>query len=83
MAGCSKESNLDPVIGDGLIIDHTTVKLATIPSEWIAAAKENLHIAVRGGMIKIGKVRVDKGEKIGPIEFAQSVNLKVGDRLGT
>jgi len=45
MAGCSKESDLDPVIGDGLIIDHSTVKLATIPSEWIAAAKEDLHIA--------------------------------------
>jgi hypothetical protein len=45
--------------------------------------KESLHIAVKGGMIKIGKVRVDKGEKIGPIEFARSVGIKVGDRLGT
>jgi methionyl-tRNA formyltransferase len=52
------------------------------PGEILAIEKENLHIAVRGGMIKIGKVRVDKGEKIGPMEFAQSVNLKVGDELG-
>ena len=52
------------------------------PGEILAIEKENLHIAVRGGMIKIGKVRVDKGEKIGPMEFAQSVHLKVGDRFG-
>ena len=52
------------------------------PGEILAIEKENLHIAVRGGMIKIGKVRVDKGEKIGPMEFVQSVNLKVGDELG-
>jgi methionyl-tRNA formyltransferase len=52
------------------------------PGEILTIGKESLHIAVKGGMIKIGKVRVDKGEKIGPIEFAQSVNAKVGDELG-
>jgi hypothetical protein len=45
MAGCSKDGNIDPVMGDGLIIDNTNVKLASIPSEWISKAKENLHIA--------------------------------------
>jgi len=45
MAGCSKDGNIDPVMGDGLIIDHTNVKLASIPSEWISKAKETLHIA--------------------------------------
>ena len=45
MAGCSKDGDIDAVTEDGLIIDHTTVKLASIPSEWISAAKENLHIA--------------------------------------
>jgi len=25
---------------------------------------------------------VNKGEKIGPIEFAKSVDLKIGDRFG-
>jgi methionyl-tRNA formyltransferase len=53
------------------------------PGEILVIEKESLHIAVKGGMIKIGKVRVDKGEKIGPIEFARSVGIKVGDRLGT
>ena len=45
MAGCSKDSDSDAITGDGLIIDHTTVKLASIPSEWISAAKGNLSIA--------------------------------------
>jgi methionyl-tRNA formyltransferase len=41
-----------------------------------------LQIAVKGGLIQIGKLRVDKGEKIGPIEFTRSINLKIGDRFG-
>ncbi len=41
-----------------------------------------LQIAAKGGITKIGKVRVDKGEKIGATEIARSVNAKVGDRLG-
>jgi hypothetical protein len=45
MAGCSKNTDFDPVTGDDLIIDHTTVKLASIPSDWIIEAKENLSIA--------------------------------------
>ena len=51
------------------------------PGEILAIEKESLHIAVRGGRIRIGKVRVDKGEKIGPIEFAKLVDLKIGDRF--
>ena len=45
MAGCSKDNDLESVTGDGIVIDHSTVKLASIPSEWISAAKETLHIA--------------------------------------
>jgi hypothetical protein len=45
ISGCNKESDMGPVAGDGLIIDHTCAKLASIPSEWILAAKDNLHIA--------------------------------------
>jgi hypothetical protein len=37
---------------------------------------------VKGGLINVGKLRVDKGEKIGPVEFAQLVDLKIGDRFG-
>jgi hypothetical protein len=45
LAGCSKESDFDTAAENGIIIDHTSVKLATIPSDWISAAKEKLHIA--------------------------------------
>ena len=45
LAGCSKDSDFNAVAGDGLVIDHTSVKLTSIPSEWISAARENLHIA--------------------------------------
>jgi methionyl-tRNA formyltransferase len=41
-----------------------------------------LQIAVREGIIKVGKLRVDKGERIDPIEFAKMFGLKIGDRLG-
>jgi len=45
MTGCNKENDPDNVIGDGITIDHTTTKLASIPSDWVSAAKNNLHIA--------------------------------------
>jgi len=52
------------------------------PGEIIAIEKERVQIAAVGGMIQIGKLRVDKGEKIGPVEFAKLTGVKVGDRLG-
>jgi hypothetical protein len=42
LASCSK---LDPVPGNGMIIDHRSIDLSSIPDEWIGKAKENLHIA--------------------------------------
>ncbi len=53
-----------------------------LPGEIVAIEEGGVQIAAKGGVIKIGKVRVEKGEKIGPTEFAQSVGAKVGDRLG-
>lgn len=46
-SGCIKNEEKDeiPVTNESIIIDHLSVKLGTIPSEWIAAAKQNLHIA--------------------------------------
>ena len=52
------------------------------PGEIVAIEEGGLQIAVKGGIIIIGKVRPDKGEKIGPMEFAESVGLKIGDSLG-
>lgn len=50
--------------------------------EVVAIEKKGLEIAAPGGIIVVGKLRADKGEKVGPLEFAQSVGMKVGDRLG-
>jgi methionyl-tRNA formyltransferase len=50
--------------------------------EIVSIEEESLQISVKGGVIKVGKLRVDKGEKIGPVEFAQLVDLKIGDRFG-
>jgi methionyl-tRNA formyltransferase len=52
------------------------------PGEILAIEEGGLQIAVKGGMIKVGKLRMDKGEKVGPVEFARSVDAKVGDTLG-
>src|SRR5665648_534130 len=45
---CSKPDNSDMDTNSNsadLIIDHRCTKLIQIPDEWIAAAKQNLHIA--------------------------------------
>jgi len=52
------------------------------PGEVVSIEERSIQIAVKGGVIQIGKLRVDKGEKIGPMEFAKLVGLKVGDRFG-
>jgi methionyl-tRNA formyltransferase len=50
--------------------------------EIISIDERGIQIAVKGGLIRIGKLRVDEGEKVKPMEFAQSIDLKKGDRCG-
>ena len=50
--------------------------------EVISFDKESIQVAVRGGIIKIGKLRLEKGEKMGAMEFVQSIDLKIGERFG-
>jgi len=52
------------------------------PGEILAIEKQGLRVAAGAASIEIGKLRIDKGEKVGPMEFAQSFDLKVGDRFG-
>ena len=52
------------------------------PGEILSIEKQGLRVAAREASIEIGKLRVDKGEKVEPREFAQSVHVKVGDRFG-
>jgi methionyl-tRNA formyltransferase len=51
------------------------------PGEIVSIEEGSLQIAVKDGVIRVGKLRVDKREKIGPIEFAQLIDLKIGDRF--
>jgi hypothetical protein len=46
-SGCSKVDDNDPIPAnsESIIVDHLSTKLATIPAEWITAAKADLHIA--------------------------------------
>ncbi len=52
------------------------------PGEIVSIEEGSIHIVAKGGILQIGKLRADKGEKIGPVEFAKSTGVKVGDRLG-
>lgn len=50
--------------------------------EIVSIEEAGLQIAVKGGLIQIGKLRMDKGEKTEPLEFVKLVDLKIGDRFG-
>jgi methionyl-tRNA formyltransferase len=52
------------------------------PGEILSIKKEGVLVAVTYGIIEIGRLRVDKGEKVGAMEFAQSVDVTRGDRFG-
>ncbi len=52
------------------------------PGEIVSIEEGSIQIAVKDGIVQIGKLRVDKGEKIGPAEFVGSIGVKVGDRFG-
>jgi len=52
------------------------------PGEIVSIEEGILQIAVKGGMIRVAKLKVEKGEKTGPIEFAKITRMKAGDRFG-
>ena len=56
-------------------------KESTLPGTILSVDKERLHIAAKGGILKIEKLRVDQGEKIGAAELVQSLKMKMGDRF--
>ncbi len=46
LSGCEKDKDPDPTDNPtDTVIDHRCTNLASIPSEWIVTAKEDLHIA--------------------------------------
>lgn len=51
------------------------------PGEVFLIDERGIQIGGKGGYIQISKFRVEKGEKIGAIELANLVGLKIGDRF--
>ncbi len=52
------------------------------PGEILSIEEKGIRVASRDGVIQIGKLRLDKGEKLSPIEFGKEVGLKAGNRFG-
>ena len=52
------------------------------PGEILSIQKGGVRVAVKDGIIEIGRLRVDKGEKMEATEFAKSIDLTTGDRFG-
>ena len=51
----------------------------SVPGQVIHVNETGIEIAAVGGSIVIGRVRADRGKKIGAVEWAESVGLVVGD----
>jgi methionyl-tRNA formyltransferase len=64
---------------DAMFLQEST---GSIPGEIISIDENGLRVALEDGVIQIGKLRTDKREKVGPMEFAKLTDLKVGDRFG-
>jgi len=52
------------------------------PGEILSIQEGGVRVAVKDGIIEIGRLRVDKGEKMEATEFAKSIDLTTGDRFG-
>jgi len=53
-----------------------------LPSEIIDITQQGFVVAAQGGAIVMKRVQMEGSPKIGAIDFAGQVGLKVGDRLG-
>ena len=51
--------------------------------EIVAIDDRGVQIAVKGGLLRIGKLRLNQGEKSGPLEFSRRIDWKKGDRCLT
>ena len=60
-------------------MDRTEV--GKVPGEVVAIEEKSLQVAAKGGVLRVGKLRSEKGEKLGPQEFARNLDIKVGDRF--
>ena len=80
----------DPQPGSNTVFDGTRLTLYdtsmrstehsdSVPGQVVQINETGIEIAAVGGSIVIGRVRADRGKKIGAVEWAESVGLVVGD----
>jgi methionyl-tRNA formyltransferase len=53
------------------------------PGKVITITKTEVMIALNGGVLKVGKMKGERGEKMNAAEFAHQVNLKAGMSFGS
>ncbi len=61
----------------GLLPEDTTEKPGTI----VQIDEESLYVAVKGGKLKVGKIRSDQTGKVTAAQYASGSGLKVGERF--
>jgi len=55
----------------------------TSPGQVISIGKGEVIVALNGGVLKVGKLKGEKGAKLDAAEFARGAGLKAGMRFGT
>jgi len=55
----------------------------TSPGQVISIGAGEVVVALKGGTLKIGKMKAEKGAKLAADEFAEEMDLKVGMRFGS
>ena len=53
------------------------------PGQVVDVDEETIVVALKGGALKIGKMKGDTGAKLNAGVFAREMDLKVGMRFGT
>jgi methionyl-tRNA formyltransferase len=84
--GCDPRPGAFTVLGGEKVrlfnVEHRPRSGVGRPGEVLAIEDGSLVVALNGGELAIGRVKTSEGSKVKAAEFARSVGLKPGDRLG-
>ena len=84
--GCDPQPGAYSTFGGIKIKFYKTVLLdaeqETPPGQVIRIGDGEVLVAAKGGTLKIGKMKGEKGAKINADEFAREADMKVGTRFG-
>ena len=84
--GCDPQPGAHSTLGDQKVQFYQASLIETgeeiPPGQVIDVNEEEIVIALRGGALKVGRIKADKGQKLNAGEFAREMDLKVGMRFG-